>query len=71
MYVDEPGTTEMCLNLDVFHVFPRMGVVQGVSRSRDTLISERLKTLESDLGLAAKIRLAFGLVVGFTVTLVN
>lgn len=41
------------------HIFPRMGVVQGVSRSRNTLLSKRLKTLESDISLAAKIGLAF------------
>lgn len=41
VYVDELGTIEMCLNLDVFHVFTRTGVLQGVSKSRNTLLSKR------------------------------
>lgn len=68
MYVNELGTIEMCSNLDIFHVFPRMGAVQGVCRSRNALLCKRLKTLESDTGLAARTGLAFGSVIGFTVT---
>ena len=48
-----------------------VGVVQGVYKSRNTLRSKREnreKSLESGIGLAAKIGLAFGSVVGFVVT---
>lgn len=68
MYADELGTVGMCSNLDVFHAFPRMGAVQGVCRPRNTLLCKSLKTLESDTGLAARTGLAFGSVIGFTVT---
>lgn len=53
-----PKNPERLLFLAMY-LFPRTGVVQGVSRSRNTLLSKRLKTLEADIGLAAKIGLAF------------